>query len=170
MRVGPSGKRFDEQWRELNDDTPVEIPVKMREPRSMQEMVAMYVANAMALERKMASDEESVDHAEDLSVEDEDGDGEVLTPYELHAMAAEVEAFNRRKQWMAQNLGPKKPPAKPAEKTSTSEPSPADQRQSASGDKPVGSPPLQSSAQAGAQGGNPSGLPQAQPVHGPHGR
>lgn len=105
MRVGRSGKRFDEQWREIPDDTPVEIPVKLRQPRSMQEMVAMYVANAMALERRMSGDEEDAEVAEDLEV-DEDGDGEILTPYELHAMAADVEREHRRKEWLDKNVRP----------------------------------------------------------------
>lgn len=106
MRVGPSGKKFDDQWREIPDDTPVEIPVKLRQPRSMQEMVAMYVANAMALDRRMSGGEEDADSAEDLEV-DEDGDGEILTPYELHAMAAEVEREQRRKEWLDKNVRPR---------------------------------------------------------------
>lgn len=108
MREGPSGKRFDEQWREIPDDRPVEVPVGMQRPKSMQEMVAMYVANAMALQRKMSGEEEGADVAEDLEVEDEEGDEEILTPYELHAMAANFEAHERRKAWMARNLHGKK--------------------------------------------------------------
>lgn len=105
MRVGPSGKKFDDDWGELPDDTPVEIPVKMRQPRSMQEMVAMYVSNALALDRRMNNEEESVDVGEDMEVDDEAD--EILTPYELHAMSAEIEAHQRRKAWLDKNLRPR---------------------------------------------------------------
>lgn len=101
MREGPSGKRFDEQWREIPDDTPVSVSVNLR-PKSMEQMVATYVAQALALQAKMKG-EESSDEAEDFEV-DEDGDSEILTPYELHAMAAEAEREARRKAWFLEQV------------------------------------------------------------------
>lgn len=100
MKVGPSGKQFDDDWREIPDDTPRSVSVDLR-PKSMEQMVATYVAQAMALQSRMKG-EEGPQEAEDLEVEDE-GDDEILTPYELHAMAAEVERDMRRRQWLAEN-------------------------------------------------------------------
>lgn len=100
MRVGPSGKKFDDQWREIPDDTPVSVSVDFR-PKSMEQMVAAYVANAMALEARMKG-EETTEDAEDLEVDDE-GESEILTPYELHAMAAEVEREARKREWLQKN-------------------------------------------------------------------
>lgn len=102
MRFGPSGKKFDEQWREIPDDTPIEIPVRMRQPKSMQDMVSMYVHQAMKLQERMSAEAEAVDEAEDLAEEGEEGD-EILTPYELHDMAAEVERDARRREWLKRN-------------------------------------------------------------------
>lgn len=101
MREGPSGKRFDEQWREIPDDTPVSVSVNLR-PKSMEQMVALYVAQAMSLQQKM-NGEETSEEAEDLDV-DEEGDSEILTPYELHALAAEAEREARRKEWLLQQI------------------------------------------------------------------
>lgn len=101
MREGPSGKRFDDQWREIPDDTPVSVSVNLR-PKSMEQMVALYVQQAMALQSKM-SGEESALEAEDIEVDDE-GDSEVLTPYELHALAADAERDARRRAWLTQQI------------------------------------------------------------------
>lgn len=100
--VGPSGKKFDEQWREIPDDTPIEIPVRMRQPKSMQDMVSMYVHQAMKLQERMSAEAEALEEAEDLGEEGEEGD-EILTPYELHDMAAEVEREQRRAAWLKKN-------------------------------------------------------------------
>lgn len=101
MRIGPSGKQFDDEWREIPDDTPRSVSVDLR-PKSMEAMVATYVAQAMALQSRM-SGEEGAEEAEDLEV-DEDGEGEILTPYELHAMAAEAERDLRRRTWLTQQM------------------------------------------------------------------
>lgn len=100
MRTGPSGKQFDDDWREIPDSTPRSVSVDLR-PKSMEQMVAQYVAQAMALESRMKG-EESVEDSEDLEVDDE-GELEILTPYELHAMAAEVERDARKREWLAKN-------------------------------------------------------------------
>lgn len=100
MREGPSGKKFDDDWREIPDSTPRSVSVDLR-PKSMEQMVAMYVSQAMALESRIKG-EEGVEEAEDLEVDDE-GEAEILTPYELHAMAAEVERDARRREWLAKN-------------------------------------------------------------------
>lgn len=123
MRQGPSGKMFDEQWREIPDDTPVSVPVNLR-PKSMEQMVAMYVQQAMALDSRMKGEENS-EEAEDMEVDDE-GDSEILTPYELHALAADAEREARRRLWLRQQMaGRKKPAAEPpAKEASSTEPPP----------------------------------------------
>lgn len=104
-RVGPSGKMFDEDWREIPDSTPVSVPVNLR-PKSMEQMVAMYVQQAMALDSRMKGEENS-DEAEDMEV-DEEGESEILTPYELHALAADAEREARRKAWLRDQIVGKK--------------------------------------------------------------
>lgn len=105
MRTGPSGKQFDDEWREIPDDTPRSVSVDLR-PKSMEQMVATYVAQAMALQAKLKG-EEVAGEAEDLEVDDE-GEDEILTPYELHAMAAEAERDVRRRMWLKEQIAGKK--------------------------------------------------------------
>lgn len=121
MRVGPSGKQFTDDWKEIPDDTAIEIPVKFRGPKSMEDMVALYVANAFKLQQRMRGEEDDLDTREDLEVEDGEDGEDILTPYELHAIAAEVEADRRKREWFAKQVKVNpRPPAKQAEGLDTS--------------------------------------------------
>lgn len=133
MKIGPSGKQFDDEWREIPDDTPRSVSVDLR-PKSMEQMVATYVAQAIALQAKLKG-EELAEEAEDLEVDDE-GDDEILTPYELHAMAAEAERDLRRRMWLKEQIAGRKKEkksdpepvseVKPEEKTSPLKAAPDD--------------------------------------------
>lgn len=84
--------KYDEFGREIPDDTPLEVPVNFRRPPSIQELIALHVRAAMQVERAMGADDE-----EDFEEGDERDD--ILTPYELHAMAGEADLeFRRAKQ------------------------------------------------------------------------
>jgi len=103
--------RYNDKGEELMDDTPVEAPLKFRRPPSIQEMIALYVRNTLSLERQMGSSSRSqADEEEDFDV-DEDGDEDIMTPYELHAMSAEVDSELRR----SKPIPPKGRPEGPSE-------------------------------------------------------
>lgn len=89
--------KYNEHGEELPDDTPVEVPFKFKKPPTMNEMIALYVKNAMALERQMGrqSKRSEVEEEEDFDI-DEDGEEDVMTPYELHALASETEREYKR--------------------------------------------------------------------------
>lgn len=87
--------RYNEKGQEIPDDTPLELPLKLKRAPTIQEMIAMYVQNAFRLQSKM--EHGSSDEEEDLDVDD-DGDEEVLTPYELHAIAAEYDIAERQQK------------------------------------------------------------------------
>lgn len=56
----------------------------------------MYVRNQFALERQMGvSDVPEAEQEEDFDV-DEDGDEDIMTPYELHALASDTEEEYKR--------------------------------------------------------------------------
>lgn len=83
--------KYNEFGEELPDDSPVEIPLRFRRqrPPSIQELIALYVRNEQALARQTGKSE--ADEEEDFDV-DEDGDEDILTPYELHAISAELDS------------------------------------------------------------------------------
>lgn len=98
--------KYNEFGEELPDDTPVEVPLRLRSrrPPTIQEMIAMYVRQERALDRQMGGRSEA-DEEEDFDV-DEDGEDEILTPYELHALAAETEmAENQRSRELSRYKG-----------------------------------------------------------------
>lgn len=82
--------KYNDFGEELPDDTPVEIPLRFQRqrPPSIQELIALYVRNEQALARASGR-AESVEE-EDFDV-DEDGEEDIMTPYELHALAADTE-------------------------------------------------------------------------------
>lgn len=75
--------RYNEFGEEILDDTPLEAPVKFRRPPSISELIAMHVRSAMQVERAMGVESEE-DFDEGMEADD------ILTPYELHAAAAEA--------------------------------------------------------------------------------
>lgn len=79
--------RYNSEGRELPDPTPVEIPLDMKRPETVQEMMARMVrteVSQMAASRGMESFEESFDF-------DVDDDVELpLTSHELVAMKLEI--------------------------------------------------------------------------------
>lgn len=84
--------RYNERGEEILDDTPVEAPIKFRRPPTIHELIALHVRAATQVDHAMGADDE------ENFVEDADGD-DILTPYELHAMAGEADdEFRRAKQ------------------------------------------------------------------------
>lgn len=81
---------YNDFGEEIPDDVPVEIPLRFRRqrPPSIQELIALYVRNEQALARASGR-AESVEE-EDFDVDD-DGNEDIMTPYELHALAADTE-------------------------------------------------------------------------------
>lgn len=81
--------KYNERGEEILDDTPVEAPIKFTRPRSIQELIALHVRSMMQVDRAMGKDDE-----EDFEEYEERDD--ILTPYELHAMAGEADLEFRR--------------------------------------------------------------------------
>ena len=101
--------KYNEFGEELPDDTPVEVPLRVRvqRPPTIQELIAMYVRQERALERQMGRTRSESEEEEDFDV-DEEGEDEILTPYELHALAAETEREeNDRRRDLARYKGMK---------------------------------------------------------------
>lgn len=87
-------KSFDDMGRELCDPTPIEVPVGISRPLTMQEMLAQYVRSEMQLAR-LNADPESWEEANDFDVDDPDGG--YRSPYEEQALAEENYIKDREK-------------------------------------------------------------------------
>lgn len=80
-------------WKEYPDPTPVEIPVHMKRPPTLQEQIQMFVRTELS----RRADEvglETFEEADDFDVGDSD---DLASPYEISEMADEVPAGEFRR-------------------------------------------------------------------------
>lgn len=82
--------KYNDRGEEILDDTPLEAPIKFTRPRSIQELIALHVRSMMQVERAMGQEEDEDDFEEEEERDD------ILTPYELHAMAGDADMEFRR--------------------------------------------------------------------------
>lgn len=81
--------RYNELGQELPDDTPLELPVGMRRPLTLQEQIQQAVRGAVS--RAAARHErETFDEANDFDVEDDDGFEASMTVHEFRDMKVEI--------------------------------------------------------------------------------
>lgn len=85
--------KFDAQGRELPDATPLEVPAGMRQPESIESMIARMVRGRVS-ELAAKDGLETFDEANDFEVEDDD---EPLTAHEVQDMKLEALADDRRR-------------------------------------------------------------------------
>lgn len=83
---------YNDRGEEILDDTPVEVPLHLRNrrPPSIQELIAMHVRAEAQVARAMGENQDEEDFSEEEEFD------EVLTPYELHAYAADADLEMRR--------------------------------------------------------------------------
>lgn len=97
---------FNERGQFIPDPTPVEVPLKLRRPLSLQDEIKRFVRSELS---QRAEDEgyESFEESDDFDIDDDEG--EFASPYEFQEMTPE--AGDRD----ASNLRTPEPPAKPSE-------------------------------------------------------
>lgn len=73
--------KYDDQGRELPDQTPVARPVNFRPPPSMQELIRQYVRTELSRQADLAGDE-TFEEADDFDIPDDPPDPS--SPWELN--------------------------------------------------------------------------------------
>lgn len=73
----------DELGREIIDDTPIEVPLKIQKPPSIQEMVKMYIRMDELSQDALRQELETFEEADDFDVDDDDMP---LSGYEMQEM------------------------------------------------------------------------------------
>lgn len=79
----PPGAKVFVDGMEVNDPTPVEMPVDCEQPESLESMIARMVH---AVSREVGLKDETIEEAEDFDMDEEDDFMDNLTAGELHAM------------------------------------------------------------------------------------
>lgn len=81
--------QYDEFGRELPDDTPIEVPVGLKRPPTLHEMIAMHVRGAMFQQKVQEAGFESEEEANDFEVDGDDLEELPMTPHEIAAQVGD---------------------------------------------------------------------------------
>lgn len=80
--------KFDKEGREICDSTPLEIPIGMRQPENVDEMIRRLIAGEMSRQAAEAGDE-TLEEANDFDVESDEAELS-LTGYEVTELQEET--------------------------------------------------------------------------------
>ena len=80
--------KFDEKGRLIPDNTPIEVPLKLRIPKSEYEKIAEQVSMELS-RRNEEKGEEGFEESMDFDIDDDPDDALDLSPYEITEMQEE---------------------------------------------------------------------------------
>lgn len=102
--------KYDEKGQEIPDPRPMAIPIGMKRPETLQEMIARMVHQHSVVAQRHGH--ETFEEADDFDVEDEDVP---VSPYQMTQMQEETPRVRRKVVSIEKGKPEGKAPAKPEE-------------------------------------------------------